>query len=469
MIHPVPLVSGHMNPPVRALAGALLAVIGAFVGSTLWSQRASHTIDVDAQKISDDAAPTLKDVSEARAQLRDLQAKVARVVAGRADATLDFDAERAKISKLIDHAMNFPTDSGETRLFGELHAALRSFDEAGHVALDEVNGGQRAAARDTLEKKLRPAADEATLAAQALVEYEAQTTRDAAERIRKSRARADLFAYELDALCAVLTIGAALLGFRLIRHLQRAESEKRTVIERKAEELEQFAGRVAHDILSPLSAVSMAVAIVEKRAPQEREALARAASSLHRVKGIVDGLLEFARAGARPEVGARAEVKPIVSGLLDELAPFAERSGARLTAGEIPACAVECSPGVLLSLLGNLLRNAIKYLGDSTTREVTLRIKGRRGRVLFEVEDTGPGIPQHLSRRVFEAYVRGPHTGTPGIGLGLATVKRLVESHGGSVGLRPAPQGGCLFWFELAESFPPEPSLEAESARVQSS
>ena len=77
---------------------------------------------------------------------------------------------------------------------------------------------------------------------------------------------------------------------------------------------------------------------------------------------------------------------------------------------EVPACAVECSPGVLLSLLGNLLRNAIKYLGDAKTREVTLRIKTRRNRVLFEIEDTGPGIPAHLTRRVFEPYVRLPST-----------------------------------------------------------
>jgi signal transduction histidine kinase len=123
-------------------------------------------------------------------------------------------------------------------------------------------------------------------------------------------------------------------------------------------------------------------------------------------------------------------------------------------------------------LIGNLLRNAIKYLGDAKTREVTLRIKARRGRVLFEVEDTGPGIPAHLTRRVFEPYVRGPNIGIPGIGLGLATVKRLVESHGGEIGLRAAPKGGCLFWFELRESFPPEPPLDSsgtsENARISS-
>jgi signal transduction histidine kinase len=119
---------------------------------------------------------------------------------------------------------------------------------------------------------------------------------------------------------------------------------------------------------------------------------------------------------------------------------------------------VACSPGVLLSLLGNLLRNGLKYLGNAETREVMLRVRLRRGRVLFEVEDTGPGIPASLGMRIFEPYIRGPNTGAPGIGLGLATVKRLVESHGGTLGVRAAARGGALFWFELDEAAPSEPA-----------
>ncbi len=114
--------------------------------------------------------------------------------------------------------------------------------------------------------------------------------------------------------------------------------------------------------------------------------------------------------------------------------------------------AVACSPGVLLSLLGNLLRNGLKYLGSAEVREVSLRVRERRGRVIFEVEDTGPGIPAELGTRIFEPYIRGPNTGAPGIGLGLATVKRLVESHGGSLGVRAGSRGGALFWFELDEA-----------------
>jgi signal transduction histidine kinase len=460
----MPAVRNNMAPPVRALAVTLLAVIGAFVGSTIWAQQQSHSIDDDALFISTDAAPAVTALSDARGELRDLQSKLIRTVGGRQGPAEDIDGSRARVEALVTIAVKLPNDETETALLGKLQAALRSFDEAGKRALEQSRAGLRNQARDTVDKEVRPAAEEASAVIRTLVDYDAEAVRKAAVHIRQARARADRFAYELDALCALLAIGAAILGMRLFRQVQRTEDEKRVLIERKAEELEQFAGRVAHDILSPLSAVSMAVAIVERRAPQEKEVLARASASLRRVRGIVDGLLEFARAGARPEAGARSEVQPLVKGLLEELSPFAERSAARLTAIDIPACAVGCSDGVLLSLLGNLLRNALKYLGDSKDRDVALRIKSRRGRVLFEVEDTGPGIPAHLTRRVFDPYVRGPNQTVPGIGLGLATVKRLVESHGGEIGLRATPKGGCLFWFELQESFPPEPLLDSVNA-----
>ncbi len=70
-----------------------------------------------------------------------------------------------------------------------------------------------------------------------------------------------------------------------------------------------------------------------------------------------------------------------------------------------------------------------------------------------EGQDTGPGIPSELGPRVFSPYVRGTGSGRPGIGLGLATVKRMAEAHGGTVGVQTALGCGSVFWFEL----PPAP------------
>ena len=439
-----------MTASSRALLIAVLAAVAAFTASTVWVGRSARSIDEDALFISRDAAPGIEVLSNLRAELRTLEVEVLRSIDSLDAAPVQ--QSRGRIDALVARAVALPNDAHEASLLGKLQSDLRTFDEAAERALEEAREGNLADARRILATQARPPADAAADLAMKLVDYNADAARSAAERIERGRVRSNRLAYELDALSAALTLLAAFLALRIVRQAHRADRERQAMIEAKADELEQFAGRVAHDILSPLSAVGIALSLAERNAPDTRHALSRGRASLLRVRGIVDGLLEFARAGARPEPDARTDVQPLVAGLQEELLPFAREQAADLRIEPVPACAVSCSPGVLLSLLGNLLRNAIKYLGDSEAREVTLRIRRRRGRVLFEVEDTGPGIPASLGVRIFEPYVRGPNTGMPGIGLGLATVKRLVESHGGTVGVRAGAKAGALFWFELAEA-----------------
>jgi signal transduction histidine kinase len=184
------------------------------------------------------------------------------------------------------------------------------------------------------------------------------------------------------------------------------------------------------------------------------------------VHRLVDGLLDFARAGAQPGPGSAADVSPTVEGLVDELSSEAARARVTLQVTGMEPCSVACSTGALLSILGNLLRNALKYMGDSERRLVTVRVQAGRGRVRFEVEDTGPGIPLGLDERVFQAYVRGPGSAQPGIGLGLATVQKLVVAHGGTVGVKAASEGGALFWVELPRAMDPEVAQKAPPARL---
>jgi signal transduction histidine kinase len=128
---------------------------------------------------------------------------------------------------------------------------------------------------------------------------------------------------------------------------------------------------------------------------------------------------------------------------------------------------VACSAGVLNSLLSNLIGNAIKHMGDSPRRKISVRVLSRGEVVRVEVEDSGPGIPDGQRDLIFDPFVRGGSTGTPGIGLGLATVKRLVEGHGGQVGVEAAPRGGSLFWFELSRSVPAAPRPQATAVAAE--
>ena len=444
----------------RALLVAFFAVVGAFIGSTIWAQRVGRDIDADALLISRDAAPGIEVLSSLRAELRHLELEAIHAV-----ETHDGEQvaqSRARIDGLMAQALALPSAPRETERLRRLQSDLRAFDEAAERALAQSRAGLHDAALHTMRLEARPRGDAAAAVAKEMVDSDARDAANAAVRIEAARTRANRFAYQLDALCAMLAMVAAWLVQRVVSQVHAVQEEHRRLIERKAEELEQFAGRVAHDVLSPLSAVGLAMAVAGRLAPEAHDALSRGGSALQRVRGIVDGLLEFARAGARPQPGARAEVAEVVAGLSEELLPFAAERAAELHLEPPPPdCWVPCSSGVLLSLLGNLLRNAIKYLGEAQVREVSLRIRRRRGRVVFEVEDTGPGIPPSLTERVFEPYERGPNNNAPGIGLGLATVKRLAESHGGAVGVRTAASGGALFWFDLAEE--PAPRQNAFS------
>ena len=103
---------------------------------------------------------------------------------------------------------------------------------------------------------------------------------------------------------------------------------------------------------------------------------------------------------------------------------------------------------MLISIMTNLIANAVKFMGDAVVQRVTIRARQVSRDVQFEVSDTGPGIGPELRERVFEPYVHGASTAA-GFGLGLATVRRLVEAHGGEVSLESSPEGGSRFWFRL--------------------
>jgi signal transduction histidine kinase len=148
----------------------------------------------------------------------------------------------------------------------------------------------------------------------------------------------------------------------------------------------------------------------------------------------------------------------VVEGVVEELrAPASERGIIINVTPPVAPVSVRCANGVLSSLLSNLLRNAIKHMGNSPRRQVDLRIEPRYERVRFEVQDTGPGLPPELTTHAFDPYVRGAGSSEPGLGLGLATVRRLVEGHDGRYGVTSKPGEGALFWFELPAADQPSP------------
>ena len=105
-------------------------------------------------------------------------------------------------------------------------------------------------------------------------------------------------------------------------------------------------------------------------------------------------------------------------------------------------------------MLHNLVGNALKYVveGREPVRQVRLHVAELRAAVRVEVQDNGPGLAPGTEQAVFEPFVRLGRTRQAGTGLGLATVKRIVEASGGRVGVQSEPGAGSCFWFEMPKA-----------------
>jgi signal transduction histidine kinase len=233
-----------------------------------------------------------------------------------------------------------------------------------------------------------------------------------------------------------------------VADLQRAEAELR----RSNEQLAAFAGQVSHDLRNPLTAVAMSLAMVaDQVADPDREPdrteldflVRRAVSGAGRMEVLIDELLAYARVGAELQ-RVPVDLGRVLDDVREDLA--AALTGATVSAGQLPV--VLGDPVQLRALLQNLVANAAKFVrpGEPAHIDVDSVQVGARWRI--EVCDRGPGIPEDDRERVFQPLTRIDRR-VEGSGIGLSTCRRIVEAHGGRIGLTNAAYGGTCAWFEL--------------------
>lgn len=441
------------------LAFVFAMVVVSFIAATAITQWRVSAIDRSALEIAENAAPSIERLAVARGEIHRLQL----LLDDRIDVVRDggrFDAKpiedsRRKIDGSIDAYRSLATFPGEQALWAEIVSGHIALNAALDRCISEAERGDFRAASATLGQDVAKSADELGNAFSRDIEFNAEESRKLALRIRWIRSRSMSVAVGLNVVCALVTIaGAITLRRAMNAHADLAERHRR-LLQEQATELEAFAGRVAHDILSPLGTVALTLELASRGDVVDKARFVeRGTNALQRVKRLVNDLLAFARAGAKPEPDAHTEVGATITEVITDLQSAAAEADVELDVRGDLACEVACSPGVLTSLITNLTGNAIKYIGDGPNRRIELRVLAKGEAVRVEVEDTGLGLPPDLEEHVFEPYVRGRMTTQPGIGLGLATVKRMAEAHRGCVGVRSIPGQGCTFWFELPKATP---------------
>jgi signal transduction histidine kinase len=374
-----------------------------------------------------------------------LDRQIADALVGRASHDDAVTRSQRALGQAWEEYERLPEYPAELGLQAQARAALHKLNGVIDEQRRLLGQGQVAEADRFNAVSWRAASDEVDDALVSLVLLHVQHSREHAGSIDGIWRSSFLASLALGMFNLLLATGAGVITLSALRRHSRMQEER-------MDELNAFASRVAHDLLSPLSVVQLAIGVTARRVQEEdlQKHLGRASASVKRVQNIVDDLLAFARAGAQPDLQAHCASDKVVGGVVEELRPQAESARAELRAEPVAAVELACPEGVLTSVIQNLVRNALKFMDDAASpRRVMVRAVEEHGWVLFEVEDNGPGIPPGTEKTIFKPYVRGSGVRQSGLGLGLATVKRLVEAYGGSVGVRPASVRGSVFWFKL--------------------
>ena len=266
---------------------------------------------------------------------------------------------------------------------------------------------------------------------------------------------------------------AALTAIALER-VHYVEVAQQALIHMESERLRNsLLSALSHDLRTPLAAlVGLAESLAITRPPlsdAQRDTAQAIADEARRMSALVNNLLEMARIESG-EVKLRREWQPleeVVGGALKAARPALAAHPVEVTlARDLPL--VEIDATLIERVLYNLLENAGKYTPPGTV--VTLAAGVVDGELEVSVSDTGPGIPKGQEESIFEKFTRGAReSATPGVGLGLAISRGIVEAHHGRIGAANIPGGGARFTFTLPLGTPPGVPSEPHATELPGS
>jgi signal transduction histidine kinase len=223
----------------------------------------------------------------------------------------------------------------------------------------------------------------------------------------------------------------------------------------------RFVSAVTHELRTPLTSLRLYIDLLMSGMVEDDEKRTEYLATLNvesdRLHRLIDNVLDYARLeGTR----RRAAAHPVpVADLLDQVRQtWADRCGTDgkelVVVSTLPPGRAVCTdPHLVHQIVGNLIDNARKYTRDAADPRIWLWAKpGGANRVVFEVEDRGPGVPARERRHIFRPFRRGAAADTRagGAGLGLALARQWAEALGGRLTYRPADCGtGACFRLEL--------------------
>jgi signal transduction histidine kinase len=217
-------------------------------------------------------------------------------------------------------------------------------------------------------------------------------------------------------------------------------------------ELEAFVAMAAHELLKPLVMMEAYATLIGDRAGfaldlESRRDLSRLVNVSARVRLIVEALLTEARDSDRPLRREQVDLSRVLAQCLETLEPEIRERDARIDVEPMPV--IEGNPALLMGVFGNLISNALKY-GARQGGDIRVTVDRSDAGWTFAVQSPGPAIPEAERERLFQPWQRGrDERRAKGAGLGLAIVRRIVERHGGEVGVTSPNEATNQFYFTL--------------------
>ena len=214
----------------------------------------------------------------------------------------------------------------------------------------------------------------------------------------------------------------------------------------------QFFAAASHDLRQPMQALGLFAASLREtgREPHDARRIDQILSSVDALESLFDELLDISKLDAgyvKPDL-SHFPVRSLFARLTNTYEPLARKNGLSLVFDDVQA--IVHSDSVLLErVLGNLISNALRY---TLVGSVRIDCETKAERVSIRVADSGPGIPSSEHERVFDEFYQ---LGNPerdrrkGLGLGLATVKRIASLLGGTISLQSCPGQGSVFGIEV--------------------
>ncbi len=237
--------------------------------------------------------------------------------------------------------------------------------------------------------------------------------------------------------------------------LEKRVTERTSALRETVSELEAFSYTVSHDLRSPLRAMQgFAEAVIEdyggKLDEQGRNYLLRIKNAAERLDRLIQDLLSYTRISRQSAPLAPLDADKFLRELVQHYPNLHAHAAEIGIEGKLPV--VIANPASLTQVFSNLLGNATKFVAPGITPKIRVWSENVDARVRFWIADNGIGIPPEDHDRIFQMFVQLNESALyGGTGVGLAIVRKAVESMHGSVGLASSEQGS-KFWFELAKA-----------------